>query len=137
MTMRKLLLLFAIIFFSCGNTEGEKKYLVTSLTTPNGLEVPIWLQYIGYYKREPSYNPFGLNFIVVDSLEKKTGDEKYVQSKISESAFNFIKKGELITFLEMENDGIFGALVSCINSAVVCMQEDNLACNCDYIEFPL
>ena len=135
--MKKLLLLITLVIVSCGEVEVDRQYLVSSLKTPNGTEVPLWLQYIDTFKRQATYDAFGLNFVIVESLDKRTGNESYVRSRISESAYNFIKMGDAVTFLKMEDDGIFGNLVRCIKSAVVCMQEDNMACNCDSIEFPM
>ena len=133
--MKKLPLLFILFFLSCG--EVDRQYLVRSLKTANGTEIPLWVQYVEAFKRQPTYDAFGLNFVVVESLDKRTGNESYVNSRISESAYDFIKMADTVSLIQMANDGIFGNLVRCIKSAVVCMQEDNLACNCKSIEFPL
>ena len=130
-TMRKLLAVsIVLIMYSCGDIEVERHYLFT--TSSLSLE---W-QYIQKFKNQETYPAFGLNFVVTDSPQTVIKDMDYVSSRISKSAYKFVRDNSYTMLASMETSGLFGNLMNCAKSAVVCLQEDNMACNCNSIEFP-
>ena len=129
--MKKILALsIVLMMYSCGDVEVERHYLFK--TSSLSLE---W-QYIQKFKNQETYPAFGLNFVVTDSPQTVTKDMDYVSSKISESAYRFIRDNEYKDLANMQESGLFGKLMNCAKSAVVCLQDDNMACNCNSIEFP-
>ena len=119
-----------LMMYSCGDVEVERHYLFKTS------ELPLKWQYIQVFKSQETYPAFGLKFVITDSPQTITADMDYVSSKISESAYRFIRDNEYQDLANMQESGLFGKLMNCAKSAVVCLQEDNMACNCNSIQFP-
>ena len=129
--MKKLLAVsIVLMMYSCGDVEVERHYLFKNS------ELSLQWQYIQVFKSQKTYPAFGLNLVVTDSPQTITADMDYVSSKISESAYRFIRDNEYEDLATIEDSGLFGKLMNCTKSAVVCLQENNMACNCNSIQFP-
>ena len=130
--MKKLFVVTLVIMtYSCGDVEVERNYLYRTS------ELSLQWQYITAFKNQETYPAYGLDFVITDSPQTITADMNYVSSKISESAYRFIRDNDFSSLASMQTSGLFGKLMNCARSAVVCLQEnDSLSCNCDSIKFP-